>query len=363
MTARATPPLRIAWYLRHGASLHYFAAFAPYLEHFARQGVHHNRIVVREPLGDLERIRDYREHASLFDVAGDLDGYDLVITPTHLRDHEIASRAHVVQIFHGMSDKPFTYERDFSGYRLCLCAGARQRDRLLRNPANRRARIEPVGYPKFDRVAAAPPPFDNARPTVVYAPTWRKAGLSSIDILLGNRHAIDAITADYNLIVKPHPNLFDAARPGYESRTVAALQALAGETGSIRLVRAGNVMPWFAHADLFVGDISASCYEWLYFDRPMVFLNPQPGALRASDEPDSPTLLWRCGDVCDDAAALKAAIDRALRHDRHREAREAALRYSVVDPRGGSATRRGIERIEAVIAELTEAKGVRCAAP
>lgn len=360
MTMRPTPPLRIAWYLRHGASLHYLAAFAPYLDHFVRQGLHDNRIVVREPLGERQRLPEYRAYAPLFDDDCDLDAYDLVVTPTHLRDHEITSRGHAVQIFHGMSDKPFTYERDFSDYRLCLAAGARQRDRLLANPANRRARIELVGYPKFDHIVAAPPLFDDRRPAVVYAPTWRKGGLSSIDTLLGDARAIDAITADYNLIVKPHPNLFDAERPGFEPRIVQALAALERERPAVRVLRSGNVMPWFAQADLFVGDISASCYEWLYFDRPMVFLNPQPGVMRASDEPGSPTRLWRCGEVCDTAGALKPAIDRALEHDRHREAREAALHYSVIDPRGGGATRRGIECIEASIAELAD-RG-RCAA-
>jgi hypothetical protein len=359
MTTRTTSPLRIAWYLRHGASLHYFAAFAPYLDHFVRQGLHRNRIVVREPAGDL-LLSEYRAYAGLFEVGRDLDSYDLVITPTHLRDHEITSRAHAVQIFHGMSDKPFTYERDFSDYRLCLCAGARQRDRLLSNPANRRARTELVGYPKFDRVTPAPPLFADRRPTVIYAPTWRKGGLSSIEALLGDTHAIDAITADCNLIVKPHPNLFDAERPGFEPHILQALAALERDRPTVRVVRSGNVMPWFAQADLFIGDISASCYEWLYFDRPMVFLNPQPGAMRASDEPGSPTRLWRCGEVCDAPNALEPAIDRALRHDSHRDAREAALHYSVIDPRGGGATRRGIVCIEAVIAELAE-RG-RCSA-
>jgi hypothetical protein len=354
---RAARPLRIAWYLRHCSSLHYFAALKPYLDHFVRQGMHRNRIVVRDLACDLHAIDEYRDYAHLFDADCDLDGDDLVVTPTHLRDHEIRSRAHAIQIFHGMSDKPFTYERDFSEYRLCLCAGRRQLDRLLHNTANRRARIEMVGYPKFDRVAPAPPLFDNGRRTVVYAPTWRKGGLSSVEVLLAHPRAIAAIAADYNLIVKPHPNLLDPQRPGFEPRIVDALESLAHD-GRIRLVRSGNVMPWFAQADLFVGDVSAACYEWLYFDRPMVFLNPKPGEMRAGDDPRSITRLWRCGEVCDDTGSLKAVIDRSLQRDRHRDAREAALRYSVVDARGGGATMRGIAQIEAVIAALeTEASG------
>ena len=41
-------------------------------------------------------------------------------------------------------------------------------------------------------------------------------------------------------------------------------------------------MPWFAQADLFLGDISAAGYEWLYFNRPMVFLQSVTGRTDAS---------------------------------------------------------------------------------
>lgn len=341
----ARAPRRIAYYLRHCGSLHYFASLRPYLDHFLRQGVHRNALVVRDLTPGFESIPEYQGYAHLFTADRDLDAYDLVLTPTHLRDDEIVSRARVVQIFHGMSDKPFTYERDFSEYRLCLCAGQRQVDRLTSHEPNRRARIAMIGYPKFDRVANCPRLFDNGKKTVIYAPTWRKENLSSIEIFLDNPATSAAIAADYNLIVKPHPNIFDRQRAHYDRGMVERLE----QTPGIALVRSGNVMPWFAQADIFVGDISASCYEWLYFARPMVFLNPRPALLKPSRDVDTLTYLWQCGDVCDDVRDLKLCIDRSVENDRYRAAREAALEYSVFEPHAGGATQRGIEHIEALL--------------
>ncbi|MGH8772189.1 MAG: CDP-glycerol glycerophosphotransferase family protein [Burkholderiales bacterium] len=333
----------IAYYLRDCGNLHYFAAIKPYLDHFIRRGENH--IVVLESSGDHEQIPEYVGYRHLFTSNHELDDYDLVLTPTHICDHEIESRAHVVQIFHGISDKPFTYEREFNDYRLCLCAGQRQVDRLRRNERNRDMRFATVGYPKFDRIPSAPVLFDNGRKTVIYCPTWRKGGLSSIEIFLNHPDVIAGLCEDYNLIVKPHPNIFNPAREFFDANIVERLESTRG----IALIRSGNVMPWFAQADVFIGDVSASGYEWLCFGRPMVFLNPQPGVLAASADPDSATYLWQCGEVCDDVRELKRLVDKAMQEDELRDAREQLLHYSVYRPRDGCATARGVAEIEALL--------------
>lgn len=275
----------------------------------------------------------------------ELDKYDLVLTPTHIRDHEIESRAHVVQIFHGISDKPFTYERDFSDYRLCLCAGQRQVDRLRRNERNRDMRFAMVGYPKFDHIPSAPVLFGNSRKTVIYCPTWRKGGLSSIEIFLNYADVIAGLCEDYNLIVKPHPNIFNPAREFFDANIVERLESTRG----IALIRSGNVMPWFAQTDVFVGDVSASGYEWLYFSRPMAFLNPQPGVLQPSQDINALTYLWQCGDVCADIRGLRELIAKNLQLDHYRKTREAVLHYSVFKPRESGATQRGVKALEALL--------------
>ena len=202
-----------------------------------------------------------------------------------------------------------------------------------------------IGYPKFDCPPTRPRLFDNDRQTIIYCPTWRKRGISSIERFLDNLDGVDQIRQDYNLIVKPHPNIFNPNRPFYDPMIVARLQQISG----IKLIRSGNVMPWFAQADLFIGDISAAGYEWLYFDRPAVFLNPQPGVLERSADVASMTYLWQCGDVCDRMSELKPLIDQNLQRDRYHDRREQVLHYSVLNPRDNGATRRGIAQIERVL--------------
>ena len=336
---------RIGYYMRHAGNLHYFAGIKPYLDHFVRRSPHQNSILVRSMSPELERDPEIGGYADLFTVDGDLDRYDLVLTPTFLRPHERTARTRAVQIFHGMSDKPFTYERDFSDYLLCLCVGQRQVDRLLSYDHNKTMKWVIVGYPKFDDPPLLPKLFDNEKKTITYCPTWRKGNLSSIEIFLDNPDVVDRIFRNYNLIVKPHPNILNPAREFYDEEIVRSLKAIPG----IRLAHAGNVIPWFGRSDLYIGDISASGYEWLYFDRPMVFLNPQPGVLTPSAKFDDLTYLWQCGDVCDDMADLQPMIECALRQDRHRERREKILSYSVHNARDGGATARGIRQIEALL--------------
>lgn len=336
---------KIAYYLRHCGNPHYFAAIKPYLDYFMKQGIHDNFLVVQGLNSDCEEIQEYRGYTHLLTENHDLDSYDLVVTPTFLRLEERTKQTRAVQIFHGMSDKPFTYKRDFSNYIRCLCAGRRQVDRLTENGNNLGMRWTIIGYPKFDNPMTLPKLFDNDKKTVIYCPTWRKGNISSIELFLDNPAVIEQLTADYNLIVKPHPNIFNPSRKLYNQKIVDTLQHIPG----IKLVRSGNVMPWFEQSDLYLGDISASGYEWLYFERPMVFLNPQPNILQPSSDPMSTTYLWQCGDVCNQVEDLQKMIESNLEIDCHHTIRETILNYSVYKPRENSATQRGIDQIEEIL--------------
>lgn len=348
-----TPRRRVSigYFLRHSGNLHYFAAIKPYLDHFLRAEGTENRIIVSRPPAGQELSPELADHARLFAPGLRVDDCDVVLTPTFLRPEDRPGPRNpgtrVVQVFHGMSDKPFTYERDFSDYALCLCAGRRQLDRLLAHERNRGIRWAMVGYPKFDRFPAMPPLFDNGRKTLIYCPTWRKGGISSVERFLDEPAVAAGLARRHNLVVKPHPNIFNPDRPHFDRSIVARLEDLERFPG-VRLVRSGNVMPWYAQADLFIGDVSAAGYEWLYFNKPMVFLNPRPAELRPTADPHGLTFLWRCGEVCDEAARLGAVVEAALAADRYAAAREAALHYSVHNPRDGRALERGAAAIEAL---------------
>lgn len=345
----------VAFYLRSAGNLHYFACLKPYLDHFLAADRHQVHLAVRRRDPEAERAPDYDGYRELFTDDRDLDRYDLVITPTFLRSGERSSRTRAVQIFHGMSDKPFTYERDFSDYLLCLCSGRKQVDRLLQYPHNRRMRWRLVGYPKFDHPESRPRMFENARRTLIYCPTWRKGGMSSLERLLARPDVVASITDKYNLIIKPHPNILNPERDFYDPAIVERLGRLPG----VVVARSGNVMPWFVRADLFLGDISATGYEWLYFDRPMVFVNPRPGRLAPGADYRDATYLWQCGEVCDDLTRLPVLIDRALATDDYHAVRERVLHYAVHRPRDHGATRRGARHLERLLEAGTGSRPLR----
>jgi len=336
--------------VRYPADTHFFASLKPYLDWFLRQGRCENGLLSRGQRSDLSAHPEYASYAHLFSDNCDFEAYDLVLTPGTLRPEAFTPRMRAVQVFHGgISDKPFTYEQDFSRYALCLITGQRQLERILHFDYNRSMRWVMVGHPKFDHIPEVPRLFDNDKLTLIYAPTWQRYDISSLEIFLSRPDVIRDLARRYNLIVKPHPNVFHPHLPTYTEDLVRRLEALEDLPG-IKLVRAGNVMPLFAQSHLYLGDISSSGYEWLYFDRPMIFLNPKPGVLHAQDDPYAFTYLWQCGNVCDDMQALPALVADALQGDRHHEVREQLLHYSVYKPRDAQATRRGAQAIEELLA-------------
>ncbi len=344
---------RIAYYLRHPGNLHYFASVRPYLDHLRRNRRFHHYLVVAEGLEHAAAEAEYEGYRELFTDAADLDAYDLVVTPTYLRNRERSTQTRAVQVFHGMSDKPFTYERDFSDYLLCLCAGPRQRDRLRGNRQNRTVDCVLIGYPKFDRLPSVPRLFKNGKSTLIYCPTWRKEGISSVERFLDSPETAERLARCYNLVIKPHPNLFNPARKYYDAAIVERLERIA-KVPDVQLVRSGNVMGWFDQADLFIGDISSAGYEWLYFNRPMVFLNPKPGVLRPTADSSGLTYLWQCGPVCDSVEALPDFVRDAFRASAYAKVRERVLHYSVHEPRRGGAVARGAAEIERLLSRPTE---------
>lgn len=245
LAKRGRKPKKIAYYLRHCGNLHYFAALKPYLDHFLQHSPHDNRIIVRGLAPEHHDIPEYADYAHLFTTDCDLDAYDLVLTPTFLREDERSARCadlprHVGQAVYLPQRlqrlPPLSVHWTTTG-RSVAC-----------KPAEPGIRIATVGYPKFETAGAAPKLFANGKKTLIYCPTWRKGDLSSVHRFLDDPQVLAEIVSEYNLIVKPHPNLFNPERVHYDESIVERLQRLPG----IKLIRSGNVMPWFAQADLLL---------------------------------------------------------------------------------------------------------------
>ena len=173
---------------------------------------------------------------------------------------------------------------------------------------HRDAPIEIVGYIKRDYMrelagCAAPPPFRDARPTVVYVPHWL-APKSSWWALGEQVLAYFARSATYNLVVAPHLRLLERD-PDFERKVQPYLNCphIHIDATSFRLVDQSYINT----ADIYLGDGSSQAVEYAARPRPAIFLNPERFDWRG----DPRFGHWCMGDVVEDIPALDAALARA----------------------------------------------------
>ncbi len=126
---------------------------------------------------------------------------------------------------------------------------------------------------------------ENADTVVLYAPTWKdNVGSSSFQDALTS--LISSLPANWKLIIKPHPLLEAEAKAAFELN-------VGNRTNVTFLERTPITYPVLAISDIYIGDMSALAYDFLVFDRPMVFLNQTSGTPTDA----SASQLFECGPV------------------------------------------------------------------
>jgi hypothetical protein len=181
-----------------------------------------------------------------------------------------------------------------------------------------------TGYPQIDplfrRDSPAALPFDHARPTVLYAPTWN-LGLTSAT-LFGPRlvEHIRARVPGVNVLIKPHPMI-----PSWRPRWMRWWRRSAEQERGVHLVTdtRADVTSYMLAADFLISDASSAVFEFLALDRPIILLtNPLH---RADPGYDPHSIIWRWRDVGEevhDVGDVASAVERALGEPgRHRERR------------------------------------------
>lgn len=138
--------------------------------------------------------------------------------------------------------------------------------------------------------------FAKQQPIILYAPTWMDLEDSTTffdaaNTILGN------LPENYNLIVKLHPRLeYDNTSLFYQITS-----RFSKRPNILFLKDFPLVYPLLSHVDIYLGDISSIGYDFLYFNKPMFFLNKH----RRNSETDRTAYLFRCGiDIKPDAYAL-----------------------------------------------------------
>lgn len=274
-----------------------------------------------------------------------LRGFDAIVVPertTTIIRHLLPTRTRLIFTPHGAGDKAIMLDPRDRFFDFVLVAGEKSEKRLLEAGTITPGRYTVNGYVKLDfmqKIAPQRPPlFDNARPTVLYAPHFRP-DQSSWPVMGKEIIAAFAAQDRYNLVVAPHIRLFHRASKAAKAKIEA--MAVPGkiliDLGSNRLVD----MSYTGGADIYLGDVSSQVYEFLSTPRPCVFLN----AHDAHWQDDPNFLFWTLGEVAASAPKAMAALNRArTEHPRYCTLQKEALAQSVGgDPAG--AARRGAEAI------------------
>ena len=110
--------------------------------------------------------------------------------------------------------------------------------------------------------------FKQKQPTILYAPTWQDLESSSSFPDFGIQLPTQ-VPSGYNLIIKLHPWLMHY-NPGY---VVHLEERYHASPNIVVLSQYPLIYPILRRCDIYLGDCSSVGYDFLYYNRPMFFLD------------------------------------------------------------------------------------------
>ena len=131
--------------------------------------------------------------------------------------------------------------------------------------------------------------------TFLYAPTWNDSEHSS-SFFKAIHTLLDALPTSWNLLVKLHPNL-ERDDPAKVYRVIAQYES---KKNIVFLTNYPPVYPILNKVAGYIGDFSSVGYDFLYFNRPMFFIN----ADQRDPHLDEGLSLFKCGKILDLSSPL-----------------------------------------------------------
>ncbi len=138
--------------------------------------------------------------------------------------------------------------------------------------------------------------FDRAKPVILYAPTWNTEE-SPTSFFQCTSALIDSLTPRYQLLVKPHP-LLEENHPAHYYRLLGLYE---NRKEVFFLNDFPAIYPLLEKIDIYIGDYSSIGYDFLHYDRPLYFLNP---------DKKQKTLLQQCGTMVENIEELSAVLEK-----------------------------------------------------
>ena len=231
------------------------------------------------PVVQLRRIGDFEAWLATQHVRAVLYVNQNVRNFSALR---FADPAHVF-VSHGESDKAYMASNQTKAYDYAFVAGQAAIDRLGRalvglDPA----RLVPIGRPQVDVNHAGPELPQDARTTVLYAPTWEgdRPSMSYSSVASHGRALVRSLVATrrHRVVYRPHPRTGyvdrDVARADREIREMLAAADRA-DPGAGHIVDTGGDYGWqLDAADFCLTDVSAVAFDWLATGKPFAITEP-----------------------------------------------------------------------------------------
>lgn len=121
----------------------------------------------------------------------------------------------------------------------------------------------------------------SSKRTLLYSPTWQDYEKSS-SFFDATIPLIETLHEDNNLIVKLHPN----SLLQNEFLVEELIRKYEDKSNVLFLTEFTPIYSLLAHVDVYIGDMSSIGYDFLYFNKPMFFLNQNSR---------EKTYLFRCG--------------------------------------------------------------------
>lgn len=143
--------------------------------------------------------------------------------------------------------------------------------------------------------------LDPNNKTLLYAPTWNDyENLGSFSS--ASQALVDQLPSNLNLIIKPHPLIKERSINEYVSLSL-------NKKNVFLLEEFPPIYPLLSKVDGYIGDFSSVGYDFLYFQKPMFFID------KNNREKQDPTCtLFTCGKQLDFSSSIYSQIIPFLSH-------------------------------------------------
>ncbi len=220
---------------------------------------------------------------------------------------QLLLRTFWVFVNHGVINRAYGSEPHIKDYDLIVLPGDRDLIELKERIGLSKNYLV-LGYSKLDYFryhdAGIKGIFKDKKPVVIYNPHFEKSGSSFFNKGLELLRALSE-SGKYNIIFMPHPDL---------SRKHPELIHTAKNIPGVFLAERLKInLLYMAIADIYITDVSSSVFEWLYFNKPVLFFN----AHKINWQNNRCYSSWALGEVVDDVPDMLNALDNAFKHPQY----------------------------------------------